>query len=78
MQVLISFQKLKNNNVVISLSACCMKIILESDSNHPKGFLGAIKMFPFLTGAKPLNVIRGIKNMKRLQQVFKALKGLIL
>lgn len=57
-----------------------MKIILESDSSHPKGLLGAVEMFPFLMGAaaKPLNVIRGIKNIKRLQQVFKALEGLIL
>ena len=80
MQLLISFQKLKNNDVVISLNVCCMKIILESDSNHPKGLLRAIEMFPFLMGpaAKPLNMLGGIKNIKRLQQVFKALEGLIL
>lgn len=80
MQLLISFQKLKNNDVVISLSACCMKIILDSDSNHSKGLLRVIKIFQFLmeAAAKPLNVLRGIKNIKRLQQVFKALEGLIL
>lgn len=81
-QLLISFQKLKKKKkkVAILLNVCCMKIILESDSSHPKGLLGAVEMFPFLMGAaaKPLNVIRGIKNIKRLQQVFKALEGLIL
>jgi len=56
-----------------------MKIIPESDSNHPKGLLRATEMFPFLMGAaaKRLNVIRGIKNT-RLQQIFKALESLIL
>lgn len=67
MQLLISFRKLKTNDVVISLNACCMKIILESDSNHTKVLLRAIEMFPFLVGAaaKPLNMIRGIKTIKK-------------
>lgn len=65
--------------MVISLNLCSMKIILESDRDHPKGLLRAIEVFPFLmrAAAKPLNVIRGIKNIKRLQQVYKALEGLI-
>lgn len=80
MQLFISFWKLKSNDVVTSLNVCCMKIVLGSDSSHPKGLLRAVEMFPFLMGAaaKRLNVIRGIKNIKRLQQVFRALEGLIL
>lgn len=56
-----------------------MEIMQESESNHPKCLLWAIETFPVLmwAAAKPLNVIRGIKNIKRLQQVFKALEGLI-
>lgn len=57
------------NDVVILLNVCCMKIVLEYDSNHPKVLLRAIEMFQFLMGAaaKPLNVIKGIKNIKRQQ-----------
>lgn len=57
-----------------------MKIIPGSDSSHPKGLLRAAEIFPVLMGAaaEPLNVIRDIKNIRGLQQVFKALEGLIL
>lgn len=70
----------KNNDVVIPLNVCCMEIVIEYDRNHPEVLLRAIEMFPFLMGAaaKPLNMMKGIKNIKRHQQVFKALEGLVL
>lgn len=49
-------------------------------SSHPKGLLWAIEIIPFLMGAaaEPLLVVRDMRNIRGLQQVFEALEVLIL
>lgn len=72
---LISFQKQKPSDLVISLIVCTVWKLFQGLTA-----VRAIEIFPFLMGAAAelLNVIRDIKNMRGLQQVFKALEGLIL